>query len=114
MTNMPKIVNEYVFTNFVNEHEKEILDFDIIAEYSLKEDDYDLVDNRGYATEVGRSVKMFHELAEKGATKEELIMAAKYVYVVIYSVDCKLDFCKAFRDFKIRDLKEKYGLYHKR
>lgn len=114
MTNMLKIVKEHTFTDFVSKHEKEILDFDMIAEYSLEEDDYDLADSKMYAMEVSRSIKMFHELAEKGATNEELIKAAKYVYVVLNSTVCKLDFCKAFKDFGIRKLTEKYGLYNKR
>ena len=91
----------------------DIKDFDVM-QYAFSEEDYDIIDNKSYSFEMRRVRDLIICLIEKGANKEEMLRAIKYSMVVIDSFEKHLDFYKAFKDFKILSLKEKYGLYNKR
>ena len=67
-----------------------------------------VVSGKGQALRLGKMVRLYHSMKANGASREELVRAAKYTMVLIDARKHFLDINKARMDFGIRPLEIKY------
>lgn len=69
-----------------------------------------IISKANFQKEMGSVINLISDMTIKGASDEELVRAVKYLMVIVDSFEHKLDYERSAKDFRIKELKEKYQL----